>query len=260
MGDDEGGIGKHSYGKTILCTEWLFQEWRSGLVSSSSGGFSSSGFIIMLMVVLMLMWWFHLLHHHLVSSFQASYTRMALNIALQGAQEIGVRTQLIDLRDYQLVFTDGEKDESDYPEDVFRLRREVKQAHGIILGTPEYHGGYSGVLKNALDLMGFVEFEGKMVGLVGVGGGVMGAVNALNGLRVVARSLRAWVIPHQVSIPTAWQAFDADGNLKDAALEDRVKELGRQVARFTYLHSSAKAREFLEAWESAPVNPGGSVR
>ena len=38
-----------------------------------------------------------------------SYTRMALEIALQGAQESGVHTQMINLRDYQLVFTDGEK-------------------------------------------------------------------------------------------------------------------------------------------------------
>jgi len=56
----------------------------------------------------------------------------------------------------------------------FVLREEVKQAHGIILGTPEYLGSYSGVLKNALDLMGFEEFEGKMLGLLGVSGGAMG--------------------------------------------------------------------------------------
>ncbi len=42
---------------------------------------------------------------------------------------------------------------------------EVAGAQGIILGTPEYHGSFSGVLKNALDLMGFDEFEGKMIGL-----------------------------------------------------------------------------------------------
>ena len=117
-----------------------------------------------------------------------SYTCMAVEVALQGAQEIGAQTRLIALRDYELVFCGGKEDESTYPEDVFRLRREVEQAQGIILGTPEYHGSFSGVLKNALDLMGFAEFEGKMVGLVGVSGGGMGAVNALNSLRAVARA------------------------------------------------------------------------
>jgi len=186
-----------------------------------------------------------------------SHTRMAVNIALEGAREVGAQTQLIDLGDYNLVFCDGKADESGYPEDVFRLRREVKQARGIILGTPEYHGGFSGVLKNAIDLMGFDEFAGKMIGLVGVSGGAMGAVNALNSLRTIGRALHAWIVPEQASIPVASNAFDAAGKLKDAGLDKRVREVGRQVARFAYLHTSEKTREFLEAWENAPTNPGG---
>ena len=102
------------------------------------------------------------------------------------------------------MFCDGKDDESGYPKDVFRLREEVKHAEGIILGTPEYHGGYSGVLKNALDLMGFEEFEGKMLGLVGVSGGT---------LREVGRALHACVVPEQASIPQAWQEFDETGKL-----------------------------------------------
>jgi FMN reductase len=97
-----------------------------------------------------------------------SYTRMALQTALRGARETGAEATLIDLREYQLIFCDGKENESGYPNDVFQLRGEVKRAHGVILGTPEYHGGVSGVLKNALDLMGFEELEGKMLGLVGV--------------------------------------------------------------------------------------------
>ena len=189
---------------------------------------------------------------------RGSYTRMAVQIALQGAQEVGARTRLIDLNDYRLAFCDAKDDESTYPEDVFKLRREVSQAQGIILGTPEYHGSFSGVLKNALDLMGFDEIEGKMIGLVGVSGGALGAANALNGLRTIGRALHAWVVPEQASIPEAWNAFDESGTLKDSDLEKRVKEVGRQVARFAYLHKSEKAQEFLRAWESAPLNPGGA--
>lgn len=189
---------------------------------------------------------------------QVSYTRMALKIALQGAQEAGAQIQLIDLRNYSLVFCAGKEAESDYPLDVFRLRDEVGKAQGIILGTPEYHGGASGVLKNALDLMGFREFEGKMIGLVGVSGGSKGAINALNGLRTVGRTLHAWVVPEQASIPKAWNLFEASGALKDVEMEERLKEVGRQVARFSYLHTSEKAQEFLTAWEDAPENPGGA--
>ncbi len=186
-----------------------------------------------------------------------SYTRQALQIALQGARDLGAQTRLVDLREYDLALADGRRDGDGYPPDVARLKAELRQAHGLILGTPEYHGGYSGVLKNALDLMGFSEFEGKLTGLLAVSGGAMGATHALTGLRAVGRSLHAWVVPHEVSIPQAWRQFDEAGNLKDAALAERVKELGRQVARFAFLHNSAQAMAFLQAWEAAPVNPGG---
>jgi NAD(P)H-dependent FMN reductase len=187
-----------------------------------------------------------------------SFTRMALHVALAGAKEAGAQTRLIDLSEYHLIFCDGKEDESGYPKDVFTLREEVRAAQGIILATPEYHGGYSGVLKNALDLMGFEEFEGKMLGLVGVSGGGMGAFGAMNNLRAVGRALHAWVIPEQASIPEAYKVFDESGTLKDSALEKRLKEVGRQVARFAYLHTSEQAQEFLRAWEGAPVNPGGA--
>ena len=102
---------------------------------------------------------------------KGSYTRMALALALRGAEEAGVQTELIDPRDYRMIFCDGKDDESGYPKDIFKLRGVLRQAQGIILATPEYHSGYSGVLKNALDMMGFEEFEGKMLGLIGVSGG-----------------------------------------------------------------------------------------
>jgi NAD(P)H-dependent FMN reductase len=186
-----------------------------------------------------------------------SYTLAALRLALQGAQALGAGTHLIDLRDYELVFCDGKQNERHYPPDVFKLRRTAQQAQGIILGTPEYHGGPSGVLKNALDLMGFDEFQGKVIGLVGTAGGQVGATNALNSLRTVGRSLRAWVIPQQVSIPQAWQVFDRSGQLKDPELEKRLLDVGQAVARFAYLLTSRKSLEFLQQWEQAHLNPGG---
>lgn len=185
-----------------------------------------------------------------------SYTRRALEIALQGAAEVGAETQLINLTDYDLAFCGGASGEHSDPEGLHRLRRDVQAAQGILLGTPVYHGSFSGVLKNALDLMGFREFEGKMIGLLGVSGGRAGAINALDNLRAIGRVLHAWVIPEQVSIAEGWQAFDEAGKLKSAELEQRLLELGRQVARFAYLHGSDQAMAFLNAWERAPANPG----
>lgn len=164
---------------------------------------------------------------------RSSYTRMAVQAALRGAEELGARTLLIDLRDYNLPFCMGGRDaEADYPDDVFRLRRDLRAASGIIIGTPEYHGSLSGVLKNALDLTGFDEFEGKPVGLVGISGGATGAYDALNSLRSIGRALHAWVVPQQASIAEVKRAFDEDGKPVDVALAERLLEIGRQVVRF----------------------------
>jgi NAD(P)H-dependent FMN reductase len=186
---------------------------------------------------------------------QQSYTRMALRLALRGAAERGAQTRLIDLRDYSLVFCDGR--DGVYPESVGQLQRVVQEADGIILGTPDYHGGFSGVLKNALDLMGFDEFEGKMIGLVGVSGGQMGAFEAINGLRNIGRALHAWVIPDQIVVAEAWRLFDEQGELKDKKLQERVLKVGREVARFARLHKCGQLHEFVEGWQGAPENPGG---
>jgi NAD(P)H-dependent FMN reductase len=165
---------------------------------------------------------------------RGSHTRQALTIALEGAREVGADARLIDLGDYRLIFC-GEDDEGSRSADVLRLRREVAQAQGIILGTPEYHGSYSGVLKNALDLLSPAEIEGKMIGLVGVSGGALGATDALSDLRTVGRALHAWVLPEQASIPEADKAFSADGRAHDPRLERRLKDIGRKVTRFAYL-------------------------
>jgi NAD(P)H-dependent FMN reductase len=133
----------------------------------------------------------------------------------------------------------------------------VRKAQGILLGTPEYHGSFSGVLKNALDLMGFAEFEGKMIGLIGVSAGRTGAFDALASLRNVGRALHAWVVPEQVSIPNASKAFDAHGHLKEPVLEKRLRQVGSRVAEFARLHEHGRAREFVETWEAAVENPGG---
>ena len=166
-----------------------------------------------------------------------SSTDAALQIALSGAEDAGAEVELIRLSVDKLVFQGSVANEEDYPPGVFELREKVKRAHGILLGSPEYHGSFSGVLKSALDLMGFDEFEDKVVGLIGVSGGRMGAVNALSMLRTVGTALRAWVVPKDASIANASEAFDAEGNLHDPELAARVKAVGRQVTEFAALRN-----------------------
>jgi NAD(P)H-dependent FMN reductase len=182
---------------------------------------------------------------------QGSYTEQALRIALTGAEEVGAETDLIDLRRLELIFCDGKDDESGYPQGVFELRERVASAQGLVLGTPEYHGGFSGVLKNAIDLMGSDELSGKIVGLVGVSGGKMDASGSFTGLRLVCRSVHAQVIPHQAAIPQAWKEFDDSGELTDRSLANRVKDVGRQVARAAFVHTSREIEQILNRWDSS---------
>lgn len=186
-----------------------------------------------------------------------SYTRMALAIALRGARDAGAQTRMLDIRDYHLSMLAEDWTNRSSAPNVLRLREDLRSAHGIIIGTPEYHGGFSGVLKYAIDLTGFDEFEGKMIGLVGVAGGKHGAGDSLSSLRAVGRALHAWVIPEQVSIPEASRKFTPDGHLQDSNLEERLLQVGRQVTRFAYLHHTIHEGDFMQQWEVAPENPGG---
>ena len=181
-----------------------------------------------------------------------STTGKALAIALSGAAEYNVETALLELRDFNLVFC-GSVPEDDYPPDVFKLRQVLKDSQGIILATPEYHGSLTGVLKNMLDLMSIEDFETKIIGLVGVAGGHMGAINSLNTMKTICRNLHCWVLPQEVSIANSGQAFNDDGSAKDPAIEERLLNVGRQLVKFVSLQQKVQQDEFMKMWKTLPT-------
>ncbi|MBE9177774.1 NAD(P)H-dependent oxidoreductase [Oculatella sp. LEGE 06141] len=160
-----------------------------------------------------------------------SHSQKALELAIQRVEALGASTEILDLRTMNLPFCHGGDDYSDYP-DVARLSTAVKQADGLILATPEYHGSVSGVMKNALDLMGFEELSSKVVGVISVLGGQSNS-NALNDLRVIMRWVHAWVIPEQVAIGQAWKAFDEDGKILDENLSKRLDQFAQSLVENT---------------------------
>lgn len=160
-----------------------------------------------------------------------SYSQQALEIAAQRVEAIGGFVEILDLRSLNLPFCHGENDYPEYP-DVDRMRETVKQADGLILATPEYHGSVSGVIKNALDLMSFEHLDGKVAGLISVLGGQSNS-NALNDLRLIMRWVHAWVIPEQIAIGQAWNAFSADGKLLDEKLSERFDKFAQSLVENT---------------------------
>ncbi|WP_436902134.1 NADPH-dependent FMN reductase [Halovenus halobia] len=157
----------------------------------------------------------------------ASYTRVALGHALDEAAAVGATTTLIDLREYELpVFDPDDRDAGD----ADRLQKALRDADSIILGSPMYHGSYSGVLKNALDYSGFDEFESTTVGLLGIAGGGF-PTGTVEHLRSVCRALNAWVLPHQAVVPNASSQFE-DGEFVDEKMAERVAVLGQRTVEY----------------------------
>ena len=156
-----------------------------------------------------------------------SYSALAIQQAIERVESLGASAEILDLREMTLPFCDGGSDYPDYP-DVEVLREKVTAADGLILATPEYHGSVSGVLKNALDLMSFEHLSDKVTGLISVLGGQSNS-NALNDLRIIVRWVHGWVIPEQIAIGQAWQAFDKEGNLKDEKLAQRFDAFAKSL-------------------------------
>ena len=156
-----------------------------------------------------------------------SYTRIALEHALDSAAELGASTSLLDLREYDLPVFDADSRDTG---DADRLREDVREADAVILGSPMYHGSYSAPLKNALDYCGFDEFEETTVGLLAVAGGSF-PTGTLDHLRTVCRSVNAWVLPHQVAIPSAYDQFDGH-EFVDEKLAERTAVLGQRMVQY----------------------------
>lgn len=158
---------------------------------------------------------------------EESYTRIALQHALNAAEAAGGETRLIDFEEFDLPLFHPDIDEQG---DSVEFKCLVREADTIIFGTPVYHGSYSATLKNALDYCGSDEFEDTTVGLLAVAGGGSYA-STLDHLRVVARTVHAWVLPHQVGIRGASDEIQ-NGEFVDDDLADRVAKLGRQAVEY----------------------------
>lgn len=174
-----------------------------------------------------------------------SDTRATLRVVLAAAEAAGASTDLVDLRALDLpTFDPDEGDRGDVPE----LRERVDSADTVVLGTPNYHGSYTGALKNALDHLGRDEFDGTTVGLVVVAGGSF-PTPALEHLRTVVRTIGGWALPRQVAVPRTRETV-VDGELVEARYRDRAAELGRDAVRYARLGDHPELRE------AAAVAPG----
>jgi chromate reductase, NAD(P)H dehydrogenase (quinone) len=104
------------------------------------------------------------------------------------------------------------------------LQNAVKAATGVLIASPEYHGGISSVMKLVIDNLGFPSsLAGKPVSLLGVAAGVIGAVKSLEQIRSIASHVGAIVLPGAVSVANVQTVFNKDGSCNDKEIEKRIR-------------------------------------
>ena len=109
---------------------------------------------------------------------------------------------------------------------------------GVIIGTPGYHGGISGLIKNALDYAEDMSGDsppylaGKPVGCIVTAAGWQGCGTTLGALRNVVHALRGWPTPLGVAINTIETRFAPDGSCSDEKARMQLQALAREVVWF----------------------------
>lgn len=112
-----------------------------------------------------------------------------------------INVELIDLCELNLPFANPKyhHNPEDYPnKEVQYLVKAVNNADSIILGSPNYHGSYSALLKNALDILNMDNFKNKPVGIISNSGGHR-STEPITQMRLVVRNLLGLAIPNQIS-------------------------------------------------------------
>jgi FMN reductase len=165
---------------------------------------------------------------------KASKSRAALSKALAGAEAAGAETELLDLRELDLPMYDP--DENEPGESAARVIESCYAADGLIWSSPLYQGTISGALKNALDWLHLLDSRepsylyDKVIGLISAAGGTQG-LQAINTMEFAVRALRGWAVPYVVPVASAWQAFDAEGQIQIEAVGIQLETLGQEVVR-----------------------------
>lgn len=157
-----------------------------------------------------------------------NFTSRALGIVVDELRDRSVPVTVFDARDLSLNFPGFPQ-----TEDAERLRAAVEAARGIVLATPEYHGGFSAMTKLILENLGFPSLlKGKPMALVGAAAGRIGAIKSLEQLRGVCSHTGALVLPGSVSIAGVRSAFDEEGNCTDQGVEEALRGIAGALMEF----------------------------
>lgn len=172
------------------------------------------------------------------SARSASHNLKLVKIMAAGATAAGAEVTVVDWSQFVLpVF--NEDIEAQVPAAAVKLKTLFVEAQGLLIAEPEYNGGYSALMKNAIDWVSRPlpgaptgsAFKQKVVVIAGATTGKWGAVRSVRQLREVLGYLGCVVLPDTLSVNEAGKAFDADGGLIDAKTAELATATGAALAR-----------------------------
>jgi FMN reductase len=164
-----------------------------------------------------------------------SSCRRALSVLLESAGEFGAETRLLDLRQAELPMYNPDADPDAR---VTRVLSDVTWAEAFVLASPDYHGAMSGAMKNFLDYH-WSEFSGKLFGYLC--SSHERGITVMEGMRLAVRQCYGWSLPYGLAIDEK-QDLDADGRIKNPALQSRL----RMAARDLIVYGSLLYTQFIE--------------
>ena len=187
-----------------------------------------------------------------ILAFAGSARRDSLNkklvrVAARSAIEAGGEVTLIDLNDYPMPIYHGDLEDAEgLPPHALKLREMFLAHDALLIVSPENNGSVPAVLKNTIDWLsrgtgdghgtnsGLAPYRGKVAGLAGATPGPWGTLyQCLPHLRLILTKLQVTVIPQQVPVPYADQAFDEQGELRDPKLAKGVALFAKALVETT---------------------------
>jgi len=176
----------------------------------------------------------------------ASYNKKLARVAADCAGAAGAEVTFVDLRDFPLPIFDEDVEERGFPENASKLKTLLKAHDGLLLACPEYNSSITAALKNAVDWASRERpdekplecFDGKVAALMSASPGGLGGLRGLVVVRMLLGNIRMIVLPDQVAISQAHQAFTPEGALADPKRHAAIEKLAQTlVATLRKLHA-----------------------
>lgn len=162
-----------------------------------------------------------------------SSTERALRQCLSAIERQGGRTLLFCGDDIDLPMYNPH--DTERTDKATALVAALRDADAVVVGSPGYHGGVSGLVKNALDYIEDLRGDPRVYldntpwGCISCAYGWQAAVGTLGQLRVIGHALRAWPTPLGVAINSADQIWDEAGELVDTGVQGQLDMLANQL-------------------------------